>query len=207
MKLLNPEQQQKVAAAIAEVEKHTDAELVTVLARQSDSYTYISLLWAALLALLTPTLLLLSPFWLDAKMIAFIQLLVFICAALLLRIPALAIRLIPRQVRYWRASNMARRQFLENNLHHTRGETGLLIFVSEAERYVEIIADRGINRQVRPEQWESIVADFVAAVRRGETLQGFLSCIESCGSQLRLHVPATHSRNEDELSNRLVVLE
>lgn len=207
MQLLNTEQQQKVAQAIAEVEKHTDAELVAVLARQSDRYSYIPLLWAALLALMTPSLLLLSPFWLDATMVALIQIIVFILAALLLRFPPLATRLIPKQVRYWRASNLARRQFLDNNLHHTRGETGVLIFVSEAERYVEIIADRGINDQVRREQWEGIVADFVEAVRRGETLHGFLSCIEACGALLRQHVPATHERNEDELSNRLIVLE
>lgn len=207
MQLLNAEQQQKVAQAIAEVEKHTDAELVAVLARQSDRYNYIPLLWAALLALITPSLLLLSPFWLDAKTIAFIQLAVFMLAALLLRVPALAMRLIPRPVRYWRAANLARRQFLDNNLHHTRGETGVLIFVSEAERYVEIIADRGINDKVRREQWEGIVANFVDAVRRGETLHGFLSCIEACGALLRQHVPATHERNEDELSNRLIVLE
>lgn len=207
MPLLKNEQQKQVAEAISEVEKHTDAELVAVLARQSDRYNYIPLLWAALLALVTPTLLLLSPFWLDAKAIAFIQLLVFILAVLLLRIPALALRLIPRQVRHWRASNMARRQFLENNLHHTRGETGVLIFVSEAERYVEIIADRGINDRVQQEQWDGIVADFVAAVRRGETLNGFLACIEACGALLRQHVPVTHERNEDELSNRLIVLD
>jgi putative membrane protein len=205
--LLTTEQQRKVAEAIAEVEKHTDAELVAVLARQSDGYNYIPLLWAALLALLTPTLLLLSPFWLDAGTIVFIQLLVFMLAALLLRIPVLAMRLIPKPVRYWRASNLARRQFLENNLHHTRGETGVLIFVSEAERYVEIIADRGINDKVPREQWERIVADFIGSVRRGETLQGFLSCIEACGALLRQHVPVTQERNEDELSNRLIVLE
>lgn len=207
MKLLNAEQQRQVADAIAEVERHTDAELVTVLARHSARYNYIPLLWAALLALLTPTLLLLSPLWLDARNIVFIQLMVFIFAALLLRIPAIATRLIPKAVRYWHASNMARRQFLENNLHHTRGETGLLIFVSEAERYVEIIADRGINNKVKQEQWESMVANFVAAVGRGETLNGFLACIQDCGALLQQHVPATGTRNEDELSNRLIVLE
>lgn len=207
MQLSNAEQQRKVAEAIAEIEKHTDAELVAVLARQSDRYNYIPLLWAALLALVTPTLLLLSPFWLDAKTIALIQLLVFILAVLLLRVPAIAIRLIPRQVRHWRASNMARRQFLDNNLHHTRGETGVLIFVSEAERYVEIIADRGINDKIGQEQWDGIVADFIAAVRRGESLNGFLSCIGACGALLQQHVPATQARNEDELSNRLIVLD
>jgi putative membrane protein len=205
MKLLNAEQQKQVAEAIAGVEKTTDAELVTVLAKQSDRYTYIPLLWAALLALMIPSMLLLSPLWLEASSIALIQLVVFVVAALLLRIPFIAIRLIPKTVRTWRASNLARRQFLENNLHHTKGETGVLIFVSEAERYVEIIADRGINAKVKPEQWQGIVGNFVATVKRGDTLSGFLDCITACGALLQQHVPATHKK--DELPNHLIVLE
>ncbi len=205
MKLLNAEQQKQVADAIARVEKTTDAELVTVLAKRSDRYTYIPWLWAALLALITPSLLLLSPLWLEAPTIALIQLAVFAIAALLLHIPFIAIRLIPKAVRSWSASNLARRQFLENNLHHTRGETGVLIFVSETERYVEIIADRGINAKVKPEQWQSMVANFIAAVKRGDTLTGFLDCINACGALLQQHVPATHQKNE--LPNRLIVLQ
>jgi putative membrane protein len=205
MKLLDAEQQKQVAEAIAQVEQTTDAELVTVLAKQSDRYTYIPLLWAALLALMVPTLLLMSPLWLEASTIALIQLVVFIVAALLLRIPVIAIRLIPKGVRSWRASNLARRQFLENNLHHTKGETGVLIFVSEAERYVEIIADRGINAKVKPEQWQSIVENFISAIKRGDTLNGFLGCISACGALLQQHMPVTHRKNE--LPNHLVLLD
>jgi len=36
-------------------------------------------------------------------------------------------------------------------------------------------------------------------------LQGFLDCIETCGTQLAKELPATHERNE--LPNRLVVLD
>ena len=204
MTLLDAEQQDKVAIAISEVEKTTDAELVAVLAKRSDSYHYIPLLWAALCALVTPAVLKFLPFWLEASGVYAIQLAVFVVVAALLSIPALSIRLIPKAVRFWRASNLARRQFLENNLHCTEGEVGVLIFVSEAERYVEIIADRGINQHVDPKTWETIVANFTEAVKRGETLQGFLDCIQRCGELLREHVPATAQKNE--LPNRLVVL-
>jgi len=107
-------------------------------------------------------------------------------------------------VRHWRASNLARRQFLEQNLHHTVGSTGVLIFVSEAERYVEILVDEGISRHLDNEVWEGIVKRFTEQVRQGQTVQGFVSCIEACGELLSQHVPLTHERNE--LPNRLVVL-
>lgn len=205
MAILNQEQQQQITQAIAAIEEKTDAELVAVLAKQSDRYQYIPPLWAALLALLTPLVFVLSPLRLGAGEIYMIQLLVFLVAGLILRIPAVSIRLIPKPVRYWRAANMARRQFLENNLHHTRGETGVLIFVSEAERYIEIIADRGINRMVGQEKWQRIVDELTDAIKRGDTMAGFLNCIDACGVLLREHVPLT--TNKDELPNHLVVLE
>jgi putative membrane protein len=53
--------------------------------------------------------------------------------------------------------------------------------------------------------WEAVVDVFTQQVRDGETLKGFLGCIESCGELLATHVPVTQARNE--LPNRLVVLE
>lgn len=202
--MLTDAEQQQVAQAIAAVERHTDAELVTVLARRADFYTYVPTLWAAAVALLTPGVLALTPLWLDMWDVLIAQWLVFVVLALLLRWPPLLYRLIPRRLQHWRASGMARRQFLEQNLHHTHAETGVLIFVAEAERYVEILADRGIDRHVGREQWQGLVDAFAARVRRGETLQGFLDCVQGCGELLGRHVPATSQKNE--LPNHMVLL-
>lgn len=204
MALLNESEQRQVAAAINTVERETDAELVTVLAARADDYTYIPLLWASVLALLVPGALNYFGGWLSAQELLLVQWLSFAGLSLLLRIPALTSRLIPRTVRHWRAANMARRQFLEHNLHHTTGATGMLIFVSEAEHYVEILVDRGISARLPDETWQAIVATFTQQVKQGQTLQGFLGCIEACGAQLKQHVPATHERNE--LPNHLVIL-
>ena len=205
MALLDDEQITRVAQAIEEVERHTDAELVTVLARQADDYRYIPTLWAAMIALLSPGIVLLTPFWLDAADVLLIQLLVFFCFALVLRAPFLLRRIIPSSVQHWRAANLARRMFLENNLHHTAGETGVLIFVSEAEHYVEIIADRGINDLVAPDAWQSIVDDMLACLRQGEVEQAFLDAIQGCGELLHQHVPHTYEKNE--LPNHMIVLD
>lgn len=204
MTLLNEQQADEVSEAIARVERETDAELVTVLAHQADDYVYIPMLWAALVALLSPGIVLFTPFWLDVVEIMMLQLAVFVLMAALLRLPPVLRRIIPGRVKRWRASNLARRQFLENNLHHTEGETGLLIFVSETERYVEIIADRGISQHVPDAEWQGIVNEFTARVHKGETVQGFLGAIERCGKLLAEHVPATHERNE--LPDHLIII-
>ncbi|MDU9390442.1 hypothetical protein [Pseudomonas sp. zfem002] len=205
MALLNEFQQRQVAEAIAGVERHTDAELVTVLARSADDYAYVPLVWASLLALLVPGLLHYLTGWFSTHGLLLAQWLTFIVLCLVLRLPLFTSRLVPRAVRQWRASNLARRQFLEQNLHHTTGRTGVLIFVCEAERYVEILVDDGIAARLDNQVWDAIVAGFTAQVRAGQTLEGFLTCIAACGELLKTHVPATAQRNE--LPNRLVILD
>lgn len=204
MTLLNDSELEQVARTIARVERDTDAELVTVLAARADDYAYIPLLWASLVALVVPGLLNYGVVLLGPHELVLAQWALFVVLALLFRVPAVTTRLIPRAVRRWRAANLARRQFLEQNLHHTAGETGMLIFVSEAERYVEILVDRGISAKLPDATWEPIIAEFTESVRKGQTVQGFVTCIERCGALLARHVPATSQR--DELPNRLVVI-
>lgn len=204
MTLLNKQEQEQVAAAISAVERETDAEMVTVLTSQSDSYTYIPLLWAGFLALLVPGIINYFSGWMSADILLFCQWGVFILLGLVFRIPGINTRMVPRSVRFWRASNLARRQFLEQNLHHTAGGTGMLIFVSETERYVEILVDQGISSKIDNEVWQSIIQAFTQQVKQGETLQGFLTCIEACGTHLKAELPVTREKNE--LPNHLVIL-
>ena len=205
MALLTEHEQRQVAEAIARVEKTTDAELVTVLAARADDYAYIPLLWASLIALVVPGVVHYLSGYLTMYTLLLAQWATFILLCLVFRLPKVTTRLIPRSVRHWRASNLARRQFLEQNLHHTVGSTGVLIFVSEAERYVEILVDDGIYRQLDDSSWDAIVQAFTQQVKQGQTLAGFIACVEACGELLKVHVPVTQTRNE--LPNRLVVLE
>lgn len=204
MALLSEYEQRQVAEAIARVEQRTDAELVTVLAARADDYAYIPLLWASLLALVVPGVVYYLSGRLSVHGLLLAQWLTFIVLCVVFRLPRLTSWLVPRSVRHWRASNLARRQFLEQNLHHTAGRTGVLIFVSEAERYVEILVDEGISSRLDNQVWAAIVRTFTAQVRQGQTLQGFVTCIEACGELLAAHVPPTQARNE--LPNRLVLL-
>jgi putative membrane protein len=203
MGLINDYERTQIAAAIAEVERHTDAELVTVLAARSDDYRYIPVLWAAIAALLLPAPLVLTA--MTALDVLSIQLGVFCALIVVFRIPQVARRLIPEPVRQWRASNMARRQFLEQGLHHTRAETGVLIFVSEAERYVEVLADRGVSEHVDDERWQVIVDRFVADVKQQRILRGFIDAIAASGEILAEAVPKTPD-NRNELADRLILI-
>jgi len=204
MPILTDMEMQLVAKAIAQVEKKTDAELVTVLAPRSDNYYYIPALIAAVIALISPVFLSLLPYWLEKTEILLLQWFLFVGFAFLFRVPTILRWVVPSRVKTFRAESMARRQFLENNLHHTKSETGVLIFVSELERYIEIIADRGISDHVTNERWHDIIMRFTKSVKEGKTADGFLNCIQQCGELLERHCPATAEKNE--LPNHLVVL-
>ena len=203
--ILNEAERNEISSAIAEAEKATDAELVTVLAKRADNYYYIPTLWAALIALLLPVAIKFTPLWLSGNELLMMQWTVFILLAVGLRMPFIMMKLVPKKVRFWRASNLAHRQFLESNLHHTKNAMGVLIFVSEAEHYVEIIADQGISQHVSNDEWQEIINAFVEQVKAGETKQGFLNCINSCAALLKQYAPASEEKNE--LPNRLIVLE
>jgi putative membrane protein len=204
MTLINEQQQAKVQHAIGQAEKNTDAELVTVLAGESDDYYFIPTMWAALVSLVTPAVLLQTNLWLSQTDILWIQLIEFMALALVFRWQPLKHLLVPKRVKHARAALVAKQQFLSQGLHHTRGETGLLIFVSEAERYVEILADRGINNLVPDGAWDNILQQLLGQIKANNTETGLIDAIQACGDLLAEHVPSTH--DQDELPNHLVIL-
>ena len=64
----------------------------------------------------------------------------------------------------------------------------MLFFVSLGERYVEVIADRDIHARVPAGTWDRIVADFIAAVKAGQSADGFIAAIEACAAVLETHI-------------------
>ena len=61
--------------------------------------------------------------------------------------------IVPNSIQRARAHQKAVEQFLAQNLHTTKGRTGVLIYVSFAEHYAEVIADDGIYKKVPHDPW------------------------------------------------------
>ena len=204
MHRFSAQDREKITAAIHAAEKNTSGEFVAVAARVSDGYLSFALLWAAGLAFLLP-----APFLLLSVPIRFLhvyqmQLLTFVVLALLFEfVPALHLALVPPHVRRARASRLAHAQFYEQGVHLTREHSGVLFFVSLAERYVEIVADKGIHEKMGEEAWQRIVAVFVGEVRQGRVTEGFVAAIGACGKAMATHYPAKPD-DTDELSDGLI---
>lgn len=207
MELITAKERTRIARAIASAEKKTSGEIVAVVAGSSDDYRFLPIMWAALLALAVPLLFFtLAPWPWPAGYVYAIQLAVFAGAVLAVQWRPLRLALVPKAVKRARAHRHAMEQFLACNLHTTKGRTGVLIFVSAAERFAEVIADEGIYRKVSPEIWDEAVEGLTGEIARGKLADGFAGAITLCGGVLAKHFPPG-ARNRNELPNHLIVLE
>ncbi len=205
MAFLSEDDKLQVAEAIRRVEAKTRGEIVTVIAREADDYYYIPTLWAALCGLFLPALVIAAGQQ-DTLLGSYgMQVMVFLAALVLFRFPPLKHLVIPKAVKRQRAARLAREQFLLQNLHHTEGRTGVLLFVAVAEHYVEVIADKGINEAVPAGTWDWVVTDFLANVKSGKVAEGFVAAIEGIGGHLMEHFPA-EQKNPNELPDHLIEL-
>ena len=194
----------RISAAIHAAEKNTSGEFVAVVARASDHYVLLPLLWSAILALLFPGACLLAGVSVPWVHIYQIELLIFIVLAiLLLSLPGLHLGLIPTRVKHARASRLAKAQFYVQGVQLTAHHSGVLFFVSLAERYVEIVADKGIHGRLGEAHWQSIIDAFVAQVRRGQVVDGFVDAISACGLAMAEHYPPDPA-DTSELSDGLI---
>jgi putative membrane protein len=193
----------RIADAIRNAESKTSGEIYCVLARNAGAYRLVPIAWAAMLALIVPLPLIYLTEW-EAMTVYVIQLLVFILASLGLSRPAIRFHIVPRRTKRERAHAAALRQFWAHGMHKTQARTGVLIFAAQAERYVEIIADGGINAKVTQDVWDGAVASLVAALKEGRPADGLVQAIEQCGAVLATHFPAPAGAvNPDELPDRL----
>jgi uncharacterized membrane protein len=88
----------------------------------------------------------------------------------------------------------------------TEHNNGVLIYLLLADRSIEIVADRGLARQVPPHQWHAIVERMGAALREGRFEDGVTQALEEVSALLVAHFPAQPGqRHPNELPDAPVL--
>ncbi|KAB2715839.1 TPM domain-containing protein [Brucella intermedia] len=208
--LIGAEDHARIADAIRKAEAETSGEIYAVLARSSDDYFFAAGFVATCGILLASVVVafLAHWYWFDVRlpMFGLAVLAAFLTAMLVLwAFPAIRMLLVPRRIRYKRAHLNALQQFLARNVHITEHRTGILLFVSMAEHYAEVIADAGINARVGQDEWNAIVATLVHHASRAQVAEGFVLAIGQAGLLLETHFPAG-ADNVNELDDHLIEL-
>jgi putative membrane protein len=230
--LLEPTDLSAIEAAVRAAETRTTGEIYCVLAEESSDYHATPLAWAAGVALLAPALLLLAGVAVTAPDVSMfggwtadqvedigeataraaligtllLQVLLFVATLFVVAIPPVRRALTPPGMKRDRVRQRAEEQFLSKNLHATRERTGVLIYVSAAERMAELIADEGIHSQVDDGAWDRAMAALTAGLKRGRPADGFAAAIAICGDLLAERFPARPQDNPNELPDAIIVL-
>jgi putative membrane protein len=230
--LLSPDDLARIEAAVRTAETRTTGEIYCVVADESSDYHATPLAWAAGVALLAPALLLLAGIQVtapDLHMLGgwtadqvedigeataraaligtlILQALLFVATLLFVSWPPVRRALTPRGLKRDRVRQRAEEQFLAKNLSATRDRTGVLIYVSAAERMAELIADEKIHSQVEDGAWDRAMAALTDGLRRQRPAEGFTAAIGLCADLLAGRFPARPGDNPNELPDAVVVL-
>lgn len=219
-----------IEAAVREAEARTTGEIYCVVAEQSGHYGETPVAWAAAVALLAPAILLLGgvhvtvpDFGADwtavqvgqaAELAArnallgaiVLQAILFAVVAVIVALPQVRLALTPRFAKRHEVRRRAAEIFRSKNLEATRARTGVLIFVSLAERMAELVADEGVAQHVEPHVWDRAMAALAQGLKRGEPGAGFAAAVGLCGDVLEERFPAVPKDNPNQLPDAVVLL-
>jgi putative membrane protein len=201
---ISAQDRQRISAAIHGAEARTSGEIVCVLAQASADAAALPILLAALVALALPWLMV-AITAMPVNHILLLQVAVFFALAVLLCLPRVRIALVPRAARRAIAHRVAMEQFMIRGVSRKKDRTGVLIFVSLAERYARIVADEGIATRVPQSEWQGAVDALTAHMSHGRIADGFIAAIDSCGRVLEQHFPRSET-SRDELPDRIYVI-
>ncbi len=201
---ISEQDRENISTAIRAAEAKTSGEIVCVLAQTSSDATALPIFLAAIVALAVPWLLLAFTAF-SVQRILLLQIVVFFALAVLLCLPRVRVALLPRRVRRAAAHRAAMEQFMIRGIARKKDRSGILIFVSLAERYARIIADQGIAARVPQSDWQAAVDALVAHMSSGRIADGFVTAINACETVLATHFPRTEM-SRDELPDRIYLI-
>ena len=87
-------------------------------------------------------------------------------------------------------------------MDNTKQDNGVLIYVAIEDKNFIIYGDKGINKVVPPDFWESTKDEIVAEFKKGNFKQGLINGILKAGEQLQQHFPWSEG-NTNELSDKI----
>ena len=192
-RLFKEDDYRTIEQAIAEAEKKTSGEIVVLAAPASDGYGWVRWAWIAgglLLGTIGVVIASASGHW----PLAFWKLLeaqaLGAAAGLVLSALDPVVRMtVPRRVAAHRVHRECLANFTAAGLHETRERNGVLLYLSELERRVQILADRGIHGKVGEAFWRTQVDAIVRGIGEGRATSAVSDAVRRIGDELGSHFP------------------
>ncbi|MDO8651653.1 MAG: TPM domain-containing protein [Undibacterium sp.] len=88
----------------------------------------------------------------------------------------------------------------------TEHNNGVLIYLLLAEHAIELVADRGLNQRVLPQEWQAMIKRLGAALHESRFEDGLTQALEEVSALLVLHFPLPVGQaDRNELPNAPVL--
>ncbi|GAA4455563.1 TPM domain-containing protein [Rurimicrobium arvi] len=95
--------------------------------------------------------------------------------------------------------------FVQLNMHETKEQNGVLIYLALRDRQFAIAGDRGINELVGGNAyWQQAAESLKGFLKKGAIAEGIASCVRSVGNSLATHFPYKGGDNINELPDEIV---
>jgi putative membrane protein len=197
--MLSKEQAQRIERAVKAAETTTSAEIaVCILPSSGDDRGLAAIVGAIAFAAVQAIG---SAMWLDPLIVIPTALVAAILVFWLCDRFDLGLRCLPAKLLVKDARRAARATFLDRGLDHTPERNAVLLFVSHAERYVEVLPDRAAAATIDPAHWSAIVDGFRQAARKGDLGEAVAGAVGAIGQLCGVHFPASGA-NPDRVSNQ-----
>jgi putative membrane protein len=186
----------KIVEAVQAVESKSSAEIVVSVRARSDDYRELDLLAGLALAIVTLALVMYHPAELDENLMPVETLVAFaIGSVLVAKVGPLKRALISKKKRGERTLQAARANFVEAGISRTRDRSGILLYVSELERVVQVVPDVGIDTDKLGASWKERVAGLERAAAELD-VNAFVQAMTALGPVLG----ETYPRKEDDVN-------
>ena len=117
----------------------------------------------------------------------------------------LRLALTPGATKHRRARRRAVAIFQAAAAGRTTAKTGVLIYLSLAERRAEIVADEAILKLTDDHTWGEAMHALISEVREGRPADGIVAAIERVGAVLAEHFPRS-ADDKNEIPDKLIEL-
>ncbi len=195
---------------IAKTEKLTRAQIVLASVMRSDSYAEIP--WkafafgASIASLVTLFMNLFVLGWLTETLIFFSVAVILaagaIFALLSVLFPRFAMLFLSHQRKETETMQYAESLFLSNELFSTEDRRGILLLVSQFERQVVILPDKGVRNLLSNEVLKDVISNMTLHLRRNELRQAMETGLDGIHAALASPLPGWTDNNE--LSDEII---
>jgi putative membrane protein len=193
---LTSAERREIHSAADQVYRRCGVEIAVVAVPASDHYRLYPILWASIGALTISAVLALFFRTISLRAAALAQAITWLTLALICEPMPIRVRLVPRHIRRALAHALARHQFAAHMLSGDPSRRFILIFVSIAEHYIEVIADRRTLAATADGTWKAIVANFARTVKAGALANALLEAVERCAAAVAAADTAPPAENQ-----------